>query len=132
MKKINAIIESNKNGYYSVYIESDLPFGVIGEGKNSEEAKQDFLCTYEEMRKMHKEKTGEDIQVEFEFKMDVSAFLQQYKGVLSPAGLSRLTGISRSQLSQYICGTRHPSPKTKDKIKASIQDFVEELSGCLI
>lgn len=131
MKTIKAHIESNKQGFYSVYTEDDLPFGLIGEGKTVEGAKADFLKVYEEMRAAHRARTGLDLPATFMFVMDASAFLRHYKSVLPLAGLSRLTGVNKAQLSQYVCGTRRPSPKTQDKIKKAVKAFAEELSRSL-
>ena len=105
---------------------------MLGEGDTAEEAKQDFLAVYEAMREAHRERTGEDIELQFDFVMDASAFLQQYKGIFTLAGLSRLTGINKAQLSQYVCGTRRPSPRTQAKIKESIQELANELSRVFI
>ena len=127
MKTINAHIESNGQGMYSVYVEEDLPFGLLGEGLTIEEAKIDFLAVYEGMRAAHKARTGEDVSYEFRFITDLSAFLANYKYIMSLAGLSKLTGINKVQLSQYICGTRRPSPQTQDKIKKALAGLGQEL-----
>ncbi len=128
MREIIAHIESNKKGFFSIYVEEDLPYDIIGDGYSVEEAKKDFLAVYEASREDHKETTGEDIEFSFKFVMDASAFLRHYKGVLSLAGLSHIVGINKVQLSQYVCGTRNPSPKTQEKIKQAITAFAEELS----
>ena len=47
------------------------------------------------------------------------------------SGMSRMTGINKAQLSQYVCGKRHPSPRTQEKIKRSVQKFAEELSHAM-
>ena len=65
MKTVTAHIECNKDGFYSVYVPADLPFGLLGEGDTAEEAKQDFLAVYEAMREAHRERTGEDIEQPF-------------------------------------------------------------------
>ena len=127
-KHIKAHIECNKNGFFTVYYNEDLPFGFFGEGYSVNEAKEDFLATYESMRKDHEERTGEDVDVEFDFVYDTTAFLQQYKGLLTLAGLSRMTGINKAQLSQYVCGRRHPSQKTQQRIANSVREFAKELS----
>lgn len=127
MKTIKAHIESNGQGMYAVYVEEDLAFGLLGEGFTIEEAKADFLAVYEGMREAHKERTGEEVNYEFSFVMDMSALLANYKYILSLAGLSKLTGINKAQLSQYVCGTRRPSPKTQDKIKRAIAGLGKEL-----
>lgn len=130
-RHITAHIECNSNGFFTVYHNEDLPFGFFGEGYSAKEAKEDFLATFEAMRQEHEERTGERIEVEFEFVYDASAFLQHYKGMLTLAGLSRMTGINKVQLSQYVTGRRHPSAKTQEKIKASVRQFAEELGRAM-
>ena len=130
-KKIIAHIECGTDGWYSVYFNEELPFGFFGEGKTVKEAKDDFLAVFEAMRQDHLERTGENVEVEFEFVYDASAFLQYYKGLLTLAGLARMTGINKAQLSQYVCGRRHPSPKTQERIKVSVLQFAEELSRAM-
>lgn len=130
-RKIKAHIECNNDGFYTVYFEEDLPFGCFGEGRSAKEAKEDFLGVFEAMRLKHLERTGENVEAEFEFVYDASAFLQYYKGLLTLAGLSRMTGINKGQLSQYVTGRRHPSPKTQERIKVSVQQFAQELSRAM-
>lgn len=132
MITLKAHIECNKSGYYSVYVEEELPFGVIGEGEKAEAAKQDFLNVFEAMRQTHRERTGEDVQATFDFVLDASAFLQQYKGILTLTGLSRITGVNKAQLSHYVTGTRKPSPRTQEKIKQSVLLFANEMSRAFI
>ncbi len=127
MKEIEAHIESNGQGMYSVYVEENLPFGLLGEGTTIEEAKADFIAVYEGMREAHKARTGEEVSYKFRFVIEMSAFLANYKYILSLAGLSKLTGINKAQLSQYVCGTRRPSLKTQDKIKRALAGLGKEL-----
>lgn len=127
MERVTARIESNGNGFYSIYVKEDLPYSIIGDGHSIEEAKENFLAVYEESRKDHKESTGEDVEFSFEFVLEVSAFLQRYKDLISLAGLSRIVGINKAQLSQYVCGTRHPLPKTEKKIIDSLLAFADEI-----
>ena len=129
---VKAHVECNKNGLYTVYADEDMPFGVIGEGHSADEAKNDFLKVFDTMRKMHHERTGVDYQIDFEFVYDASAFLQHYKGMLTLVGLARITGINKNQLSQYVCGVRHPSKRTQNRIKVSVQKFADELSRAMV
>lgn len=130
-RHIKAHIECNSNGFYTVYHNEDLPFGFFGEGYSAKEARQDFLDTFEAMRQDHLERTGENVDLEFDFVFDASAFLQYYKGLLTLAGLAKMTGINKAQLSQYVCGRRHPSPKTQERIRVSVLQFAEELSRAM-
>lgn len=67
--KANVIIERGKNGTYGAYISSDnVPYGLIGEGKTVEEAKEDFYNSYEEMKEYYKAEKKNFIELEFIFK----------------------------------------------------------------
>ena len=129
--KVQAHIECNSEGFYSVYCNADFPFGFFGEGYTAEEAKTDFLNGFYGMRDRHFKQTGEYIDAGFTFVYDASAFLQHYKGILTLSGMSRMTGINKAQLSQYVCGKRHPSPRTQERIRQSVKKFAEELSHAM-
>lgn len=101
-----AYIESNGKGWYSVYTEQDFPFGVYGEGKDIEEAKDDFLRVFAAMAQWHKQETGEGVVAEFEFVLDTSALIHTCSKYVSLASLSKALGIKRSVLLQYACGKR--------------------------
>lgn len=127
--KVTVIIERGIDGTYSAYMDSNkLSFGLIGDGKTVKETMDDFANSYEEMKAYYKE-TGKDFnELEFIFKYDVSSFLQYYSGILSLAGLEKLTGVNRGQLSHYATGHRKPSQKTIEKIEKKLQGFGNELS----
>lgn len=134
MKKYTAHLECTNNGFYTVYIpceKDDFPFGWFGEGYSVEEAKQDFLDGFKAMAEDHYEQTGVKVEADFDFVYDASAFLHHFKGLLTLSGMSKMTGINKAQLSQYVCGRRHPSPKTEEKIKKSVKAFAEELSKAM-
>ena len=126
-----AHVECNNRGWFSVYTEDEFPFGFFGEGNNADDAVKDFINVYTAMREDHLHRTGENIEVEFVFTYDTSAFLQHYKGLLTLSGLSRMTGINKAQLSQYVCGRRHPSRRTGEKIRQSVKQFAEELASTI-
>ena len=60
-QKIIAHIESNKNGFFTVYYNEDLPFGCFGEGRSAEEAVKDFQKVFEALRQDHLKRTGEKL-----------------------------------------------------------------------
>lgn len=130
-RHLTAHIECNNSGFYTVYLIEDLPFGCFGEGFSAKEAKEDFLRVFDGMRRKHQERTGENVEAEFSFVYDASAFLQEYKGLITLAGLAKITGINKAQLSQYVCGRRHPSPKTQERIKMGVLQFAQELSQAM-
>ena len=130
-KIITGMIERGitDNGY-SIYIkEDDYPYGILGTGNTVDEAKQDFLAGYQEMKESVLEAGEEFIDVDIVFRYDVPSFLEAYAYAFTLAGLERITGINQKQLGHYISGYRKPSEKTVRKIDERIHAFSEELSA---
>ena len=130
MKRVKVFIEKGPKGDYSAYMPDDdgLDYGLIGEGSSIEETIADFKAVYEDMKALYAEEGKHFEEVEFDCSYDVPSFLAYYKGLLTLAGLSRVTGINQSQLSQYVSGYRRPSAKTTKKIESSLHSFGQELS----
>ena len=122
MKTVRVFIERGKDGSYGAYMPDDnhLTYGVA--------AVEDFKAVYEAMKTSAKEDGEPFEEVKFTFSYDVPSFLIYYADFISYKGLAKLTGISASQLSQYISGYRSPSPKTTQKIQTALQVFGNELS----
>ena len=55
-KKIKATIETGNDNTFNVYVEQAGPFGFFGEGETVEQAKQDFINSYNEMKGLYKKK----------------------------------------------------------------------------
>lgn len=81
-KEYIAHIESNGNGWFSVYCDEEFPFGFFGEGTTIEEAKQDFASTFEAFRDNHYKQTGEYVEASFSFVLDVSAVIESAKKIV--------------------------------------------------
>ncbi len=127
--KVSVIIERGQDGTYGAYIGTDnVPFGIIGDGKTVQDAKTDFLNSYEEMKTYYFETNKKFTPYEFEFKLDVASFLAYYGSILSLSGLERLTGVNQGQLSHYVTGRRKPSKKTIEKIETKLHEFGSELN----
>lgn len=127
--KANVIIEQNTDGKYFAYLDDDsIEFGINGYGETVNEAKEDILLAYAEMKELYAEENKSIPELEFEYKFDVASFLVHYSKVMSLAGLERLTGVAQRQLSHYVTGRRKPSPKTVKKIEKSLHDFADEIS----
>jgi predicted RNase H-like HicB family nuclease len=126
--KATVIIERGSDGTFGAYIkESNIPYGIIGDGKTAEEAIQDFKSGYEDMRESYEQDGKEFPECEFTFKYDVPSFLQMYAYAFTLAGLSRITGIAQGQLSHYVTGNRTPSEKTVKKIESALHGFGSEI-----
>ena len=130
-KTITGMIERGiTESGYSIYVkEDDYPYGILGTGETVEEAKQDFLAGYQEMKECVLDMGKEFIEVGIVFRYDIPSFLEAYAYAFTLAGLERITGINQKQLGHYISGYRKPSEKTVRKIDDRIHAFAEELSS---
>lgn len=129
MTKVKVYIVREDDGTYSSYCEeNNLPYGLIGEGNTVNEAIDEWNSMYEAMRQNFIKKGKDFPEAQFSFSYDVPSFLLYYAGKLTFSGLSKLTGISAAQLSQYAHGYRKPSPKTTEKIQRALNSFGQELS----
>ncbi len=130
MRTVRVFIERGKDGSYGAYMPDDnnLSYGIIGEGDTAAAAIADFKAVYEDMKAGFAEEGKPFEEVEFAFSYDLPSFLLYYADLISYKGLARLTGISASQLSQYISGYRTPSAKTTQKIQKALHAFGNELS----
>lgn len=130
MNTLKVYIERGDDGRYSAYLEDcmSLPFGLIGEGDTVQETIDDWNAVYDAMSADYVAQGNSFDGVDFSFAYDVPSFLRYYAGKLSFAGLSKLTGVSASQLSQYANGFRNPSPRTTQKIQTALHAFGQELS----
>lgn len=132
MNKVKAFIERGTDGTYGVYVDLNdetLNYGIHGDGATKQEAIDSFMTAYEDMKKIYKKDGNPFVEAEFEFVFDVVSFLEYYNQFLTLAGLSKLTGINKAQLSHYIQGYRNPSPKTAEKIQTALHTFADELKG---
>ncbi|MGL2963204.1 helix-turn-helix domain-containing protein [Flavobacterium sp. RSB2_4_14] len=127
--KVKVIIERGNDGSYGAYIGSNnVPFGILGDGKTVQEAKADFLNSYQEIRAYYLETNKKIIEYDFDFQFDIASFLAYYGSILSLAGMERLTGVNQGQLSHYVTGRRKPSRRTIEKIENKLHEFGKELN----
>ena len=63
----------------------------------------------------------------FHYKMDIESFFEWFQGVLTKAGISKLTGMNQSLVSQYANGLKKPSKKQTNRIQTALHEFGEEL-----
>ena len=131
MNKVKAFIERGNDGTYGVYVDLEdntLNYGIHGDGNTVNEAIEDFKASYLEMKEVYKDENMHFVEAEFEFHYDTASFLAFYTTFFSLAGLSRLTGIHKGQLSHYVTGVRNPSMQTIKKIDESVHNFAKSLS----
>ena len=131
-KKAVIIIEKGLDGGYSVFPGDDIKSVIIGDGATVEEAKADFLNSYEEVVRALQEDglpVPEDMQdVEFEFRYDLSSLFNYYS-IFNVTQLAKRLGINPSLMRQYKSGTAYISDKQIGKIEEGIHQLGQELSS---
>jgi len=129
MKTILVILEKSYNNY-SAYI-PDLN-GCVATGDSLQEAKENIEEAVEFHLKGMEEEGLEIPEVfkndyQFVYKIDFESLFEWFSGVLTKSGISKLTGMNQSLLSQYANGMKKPSTKQTRRIEAAIHNFGEEL-----
>lgn len=127
MKYVKVFVEKSEYGFSAYMEEAGLDYGLFGEGKNVEEAIDDFKKSYIGMREYF-ESVGKPFEeIEYEFFYDTASFLDEYCKAFSLAGLERITGVSQAQLGHYLHGRRKPSAKTIARIQKGVEEFAHNL-----
>lgn len=128
-KKLTVILERSDNNY-SAYL-PDLD-GCVATGATVQETRRNLLEAVEFHLEGMKDE-GLEIpealtsEYEFEFKVDIQSLFEWFSGILTKAGLAKLTGMNQSLISQYANGIKKPSEKQTNKIQNAIHGFGEDL-----
>ena len=129
MRKETVIIEKGKDGSYSAY-PSSLKTTIIGEGDTAKEAKEDFVNSYEEVIEYYRDEgrsiPGELMDVEFEYRFDISA-LFNYFDFINISRFAESIGIEPSLMRHYKSGNTYISASQKKKIEDGIHSLAAEL-----
>jgi predicted RNase H-like HicB family nuclease len=129
MKSIIIILEKSEDNY-SAYIPA--LDGCVATGDSLHQVKQRI----EEAVEFHLDgmkEEGLDIPELFQsdynflYKIDIESLFDWFSGVLTKSGISKLTGMNQSLISQYANGLKKPSSKQTRKIEEAIHNFGEDL-----
>jgi len=61
------------------------------------------------------------------YKMDVASLFEWFSGILTKSGVSKLTGMNQSLISQYVSGTKSPSSRQTKRIERALHNLGQEL-----
>lgn len=127
--KATVIMEKARDGYYSCFVEEDLPgFGLAGYGDTAESAKEDMMKTYAEIKEMQAEEGKSVPELEFIYKYDMQSFFN-YFSFLNVTKVAELAGINASLMRQYTSGVTAAGQKQYDKIRVAVERISKELSA---
>ena len=125
--KATVIMEIGSDGLYSCYMVDEVPdFGLVGAGDSANEAKEDLLCAYEEIKEILIEDGKEFPNLEFEWKYDMMSFFD-YFDFLKISKVAERAGINASLMRKYVAGVSHPGEKQYKKLNKAVKDFSKEL-----
>jgi predicted RNase H-like HicB family nuclease len=126
--KVTVIIEKAKDGFYSCFVEEDLPgFGLAGYGDTAEAAKKDMLKSYAEIKEIQAEEGLEVPELDFLYRYDMQSFFN-YFSFLNVTKVAELAGINASLMRQYTSGVATAGQKQYDKIRVAVEHISKELS----
>jgi len=103
-------------------------------GDTPEAAKKDMISSMKFFAEVAKQNNYQypawiDDEFEIECKYDVESLLTYYSGIITPAALSRLTGINAKQIWAYSHGKSKPRVEQLQKIQQGLHKLASELSN---
>jgi predicted RNase H-like HicB family nuclease len=130
MDSRNSVILEKTDEGYSAYL-PDLP-GCISTGRTIAEIKSNIKDAIEfhieGMRIENMPIPGKfDREFDLSYKMDVASLFEWFSGILTKSGVSRLTGMNQSLISQYVSGSKSPSGKQTKRIERALHNLGQEL-----
>ena len=126
----NSVILEKTDAGYSAYL-PDLP-GCISTGMTIADIKNNIkeaIDLHIEGIRIENMPIPERFDGEFDlsFKMDVSSLFEWFSGILTKSGVSKLTGMNQSLISQYVSGSKSPSARQTKRIERALHNLGQEL-----
>ena len=130
MKNNSVILEKNGTGQYSAYVPG--LDGCIAVGETIQEVKNSITQAVEFHLEGMEEDDDEIPEVfagryKLVFEFDIETLFEWLSGVLTKKGVSKLTDMNQSLISQYANGIKEPGPKQRRRIEEALHDFGSEL-----
>lgn len=125
--KATVIMEVGSDGLYSCYMVDEFAdFGISGFGDSAKEAKEDFICAYNEIKELLKSDGKNVPNLEFEWKYDMKTFFD-YFNFLKISKVAERAGINPSLMRKYVAGLAHPGDGQYKKLSEAVKEFSKEL-----
>ena len=125
--KANIIIEQTKDGYFSCFVEEELPYvGLLGYGDSSQEAIDDLISTYTQLKEDLKAE-GKDLpDLEFVVHYDMPSFFNRFN-FLNQSKIAEKAGINPSLMRKYTSGVARAGQKQYDKLHTAVQTLAKDM-----
>lgn len=125
--KVTAILEMTQDGMFSCSVTENLGnYGIAGYGKSADEAREDMLACYEEMKEINSEEGIETPELEFCYKYDMQAFFDKFN-FFNISKIASVAGINESQMRRYAKGISKASDIQYQKLSVAVNKIKEEL-----
>ena len=128
--KTTAIIETGPEGDFDIYVPNLEHHMFLGTGETVQEAKADFLNSYQEMQDSYTEE-GKPIpdelrDLEFEYKYDIASFFDEFNWI-NISALAKILGMNKSLLHQYKKGNTYISHEQMKRIEKGVHELGKKL-----
>ena len=129
---VKVVIEKNKTGLFSAYVEDDLQyFALNGQGFTVEEAKSELICAYNEIKEMIVEEGKALPDLEFEYSYDIPSLFSEFN-MINISAFAKSIGINSGLMRRYACGEIFASENQLKRIESGICALGQRLSSTLI
>ena len=130
--KVIVIIEKNKTGLYSAFMVDDLPdFALNGQGYTVEEAKNELICAYNEIKELLREEDKKNLDLKFEYRYDIPSLFSEFN-MINISGFAKSIGINPGLMRRYACGETFASENQLKRIESGIHTLGQRLSAAII
>lgn len=125
--KVNVIFETSSDGYFSCYVQENVPdFALFGYGNSAQEAKSDMLKSYEEIKSLLASQGKKAADLQFVYHYDMKSFFD-YFNFLNQSKIAERAGINASLMRKYTSGVARAGEGQYQKLQKAIQSITEEL-----
>ena len=130
--KVTVVIEKNKTGLFSAFMEDDLPnFALNGQGYTVEEAKNELNCAYSEIKELLTEEGKTVPELEFEYRYDIPSLFSEFN-MINISGFAKSIGINSGLMRRYVCGETYASENQLRRIESGVRALGQRLSTAII
>ena len=123
----NIIVEQNEEGYFSCFVEEEIPHvGLLGYGDSSEAAIADLINFYEQS-KTDLANEGKSLpDLDFVIHYDMPSFFNRFN-FLNQSKIAERAGINPSLMRKYTSGVANAGKKQYEKLYAAVQSLAKEM-----
>lgn len=131
MRKVKVLMSIAPDGFYAAYCE-DHP-AIFGGGVTPGDAINELRETIRQYKELGDKAAFHpdwfDEEYEFVFGWDIEDLMAYYAGVITPAALSRLSGIHPKQIWSYMHGKSKPRRAQLQKMESALHRLGSELTS---